>query len=145
MEKPHRTACKYKLVYIALQSLERLGYAVGRPGLDFLKEQRFFPQPPRPDRLWGPHRLLANVYKWVKRPGLEVNHTPPSSVEVKNTRSFTSTPPYVFMAWYLVKQRDNFTLPLTVRPPERVPVQNCISGKLRSAAPENVAGRYKRI
>jgi hypothetical protein len=28
-----------------------------------------------------------------------------SSAEVKNTWSYTSTPPYDFMAWYLVKHR----------------------------------------
>jgi hypothetical protein len=33
----------------------------------------------------------------VKRPGREVDHSPPSSAEVKNTWSYISTPPYVFM------------------------------------------------
>jgi hypothetical protein len=45
----------------------------------------------------------------------------PSSAEVKNAWSYTSTPPYLFMAWYLlstvyifmtwclIKRRDNFT------------------------------------
>jgi hypothetical protein len=32
-----------------------------------------------------------------KRPGREVDHSPPSSVDVKNPRSYTSTPPCVFM------------------------------------------------
>jgi hypothetical protein len=32
-----------------------------------------------------------------------------SSAEVKNTWSYTSTLPYLFMAWYFVKYRDNFT------------------------------------
>jgi hypothetical protein len=35
----------------------------------------------------------------VKRPGREGNHSPPTSAEVKNTWIYTSTPPYVFMAW----------------------------------------------
>jgi hypothetical protein len=39
----------------------------------------------------------------VKRPGLEADHSPPSSVVVKNAWSYTSTPQYVFMAWCLVK------------------------------------------
>jgi hypothetical protein len=34
----------------------------------------------------------------VKRPGCETGHSPPSSAEVKNTWSYTSTPQYVFMA-----------------------------------------------
>jgi hypothetical protein len=45
----------------------------------------------------------------VKRPGREADHSPPSSVEVKNAWSYTSTPQYIFMAWCLVKHRDNFT------------------------------------
>jgi hypothetical protein len=45
----------------------------------------------------------------VKRPGRETDHSPPSSAEVKNAWSYTSTPQYVFMAWCLVKHRNNFT------------------------------------
>jgi hypothetical protein len=42
----------------------------------------------------------------VKRPGGEADHSPPSSVEVRNTWSYTSTFPYAFMTWYVVKHRD---------------------------------------
>jgi hypothetical protein len=49
------------------------------------------------------------LFPAVKRPGREADHSPPSSAEVKNVWRYTSTPPYVFMAWCLVKQRDNFT------------------------------------
>jgi hypothetical protein len=45
----------------------------------------------------------------VKRPGREADHSPPSSSDVKNAWSYTSTPQYCFMAWCLVKHRDNFT------------------------------------
>jgi hypothetical protein len=55
---------------------------------------------------WVPGTLSL----WVKRPGREADHSPPSSAEVKNAWSYTSTLHYVFMAWCLVKQRDNFTL-----------------------------------
>jgi hypothetical protein len=34
----------------------------------------------------------------VKRPGPEVDHSPPTSAEVKKMWIYTSTPPYVFMA-----------------------------------------------
>jgi hypothetical protein len=44
----------------------------------------------------------------VKRPGREADHPPPSSAEVENAWSYTSTPQYVFMVWCLVKHRDNF-------------------------------------
>jgi hypothetical protein len=46
----------------------------------------------------------------VKRPGREAEHSPPSSPEVKNARNNTSTPPYVFIAWYFIKHRNDFTL-----------------------------------
>jgi hypothetical protein len=39
----------------------------------------------------------------VKRPGREADHLPPSSAEVKNALSYTSTLQYVFMTWCLVK------------------------------------------
>jgi hypothetical protein len=39
----------------------------------------------------------------VKRQGREADHSPPSSAEVKNAWSYTSTPVYAFKAWCLVK------------------------------------------
>jgi hypothetical protein len=49
----------------------------------------------------------------VKRLGREADHSPPTSAEVKNAWSYTSTPQYVFMAWYLVKHRDSFAFAVT--------------------------------
>jgi len=51
----------------------------------------------------------------VKRPGREAEHSPPFSVDV-NASSYTSPPPYVFMALYLLKHRDNFILPYFTLP-----------------------------
>jgi hypothetical protein len=36
--------------------------------------------------------VLGDLSLGVKRPGREANHSPPSSVEVKNEWSYTSTP-----------------------------------------------------
>jgi hypothetical protein len=55
-------------------------------------------QPPIP---WVPGALSLGV----KRPGREADHSPPSSAEVKNAWSCTSTPQYVFMAWCLGKHK----------------------------------------
>jgi hypothetical protein len=44
----------------------------------------------------------------VSFPSGEADHSPPSISEVKNACSVTSTPPYVFIAWYLVKQSGHF-------------------------------------
>jgi hypothetical protein len=47
-----------------------------------------------------------------KRPGRETGHSPPSSTEVKNAWPYTSTPQHILVAWFSVKQRDKFILPL---------------------------------
>jgi hypothetical protein len=39
----------------------------------------------------------------VKQPGREAVHSLPSSAEVENAWSYTSTPQYVFMVWYIIK------------------------------------------
>jgi hypothetical protein len=52
---------------------------------------------------WVPGALSPGV----KRQGSEADHSPPSSAEV-NAWSHISTASYVFMAWYLVKLRDDF-------------------------------------
>jgi hypothetical protein len=51
----------------------------------------------------------------VKRPRREADHSPPSRAEFKNTWSYTSTPPYIFMIWCLVKQKDAFNLIMEIR------------------------------
>jgi hypothetical protein len=63
---------------------------------------RIFTSPRHPDRLWGPPNLYplgtGALSPGVKRPGREADHSPPTSVEIKNTWVYTSTPPYAFMA-----------------------------------------------
>jgi len=45
----------------------------------------------------------------VKRPGREADYTPPSSAEIKNECSYTSTQLYVFLMLYLVKVQDKYS------------------------------------
>jgi hypothetical protein len=45
----------------------------------------------------------------IRELGHETGHSLPSSAEVKNVWSYTSIHPYIFMAWFLVKHRDNLT------------------------------------
>jgi hypothetical protein len=52
---------------------------------------------------WVPSALFLGV----KRPGCEADHSP-HVPRLQNEWSYTSTPQYVFMAWCLVKQRDNY-------------------------------------
>jgi hypothetical protein len=50
------------------------------------------------------------LFPWgVKESGREADHSPPSGSEVRNALRYNSNPPYVFMAWCLVKHRDNFS------------------------------------
>jgi hypothetical protein len=42
------------------------------------------------------------AFHGVKRLVREADHSPPSSAEVKNAWSYTSTPQYVFMTLYLL-------------------------------------------
>jgi hypothetical protein len=57
-------------------------------------EKDFSPKPP--GRLWGAPSLQFNGYQnffpGVKRPGLDVDHSPTCIVDIKNDLSYTSTP-----------------------------------------------------
>jgi hypothetical protein len=55
-------------------------------------------EPAQPHIQWAP-----GFFPEVKRPWREVNHTPPSSAEVKNEYSYTSTSPL----WLYGVDREN--------------------------------------
>jgi len=75
----------------------------------FLILYNFHPlEPTQPPIQW----VLQVLSLGVKWPWCEADHSPPSSTKVRNVWSYTSIPPYVFMAWYSVKHRDNFTFTL---------------------------------
>jgi len=57
-----------------------------------------------PDLLEGLPSLLFQWVPGIKRPGLEVNHSPPSSAKVKNEGNHTSTTAVCLNDVY----RDNF-------------------------------------
>jgi hypothetical protein len=65
----------------------------------------------------APGALTPGV-KWTRR---EAEHLPPSSVKIKNARNYTSTVPYVFIAWCLSKHRNNFTSHFDCTSNKRVP------------------------
>jgi len=58
-----------------------------------------------------PSRKMPEMWSWPFTP---------SSVVVKNTWSCTSILPYIFMAWYLFKHRDNFTFTLSLAVSTRI-------------------------
>jgi hypothetical protein len=89
----------------------------GRPGFDSRHKRGpfLFATASRP--VLGPTQPLIQcvpgaLSPGVKRTGREADHSPPSSAEIKNAWSYISPPPHVFMAWHLVKHRNNFTFAL---------------------------------
>jgi hypothetical protein len=71
------------------------------------------PGPTQPPIQWVQGALTPEV----KRLGRDADHSPPSTAEVKNMWSYTSTPQYVFMAWWSVKHESTRTaLPLFFLP-----------------------------
>jgi len=81
----------------------RIGYRLDGPGSNFGNDSRFVSSPKRPYRLWGPHTNQLNLYqrsfRVLKRSERDGDHSPPSSAEVKNEWSYTSTSPIIFMTW----------------------------------------------
>jgi hypothetical protein len=67
-------------------------------GFNFQQRQEIFLSSTVSRLTLGPIQLL----------GHEADDLPPSSAEVKNM-DYTFTPPYIFMAWCLIKQSNNFT------------------------------------
>jgi hypothetical protein len=61
--------------------------------------------PIEPPIQWVPEALSLGV----KRSAREADHSPPSNAEVQECVALYLLPQYVFMAWCLVKHRDNFT------------------------------------
>jgi hypothetical protein len=89
----------------------------GRPWFAYWRRGRSSSLRHRVNKGSGVHKAsypmgTAGYFPRVKRPGREANHSPPSSAEVKSVWPYTSNPPFVFMAWCLVKHRDNFTFTL---------------------------------
>jgi hypothetical protein len=82
----------------------------GRPGITFFFAATSRPnlRPTHPPTQWTSWALSTGV-NW---PGREDDHSSASSAEVENAWSYTSTNQYVFVAWDLVKYRDNFTFTL---------------------------------
>jgi hypothetical protein len=52
-----------------------------------------------------PHILWISV---IMGPEREADSSPPRSTEVKNTWVCTFIPPYVFLSWWLIKQKGEF-------------------------------------
>jgi hypothetical protein len=72
----------------------------------------FLPSSLCPDRLWGPFNLLPNGYHKLF-PGEENGRglklrSPSTSASIENLWNCTYTPPYVFLALYVIKHTENY-------------------------------------
>jgi hypothetical protein len=65
--------------------------------------KRSFSSPKHPDQLWIPPSLLLNDYLGsfleVKQPGHEMDHSPPTSAEIKNEWDYIPIAANAFMVW----------------------------------------------
>jgi hypothetical protein len=50
------------------------------------------------------------LFQGLKRTELENKQLPPFNIDINNGWSFTFTPPYVFVAWRLIKNGISFVL-----------------------------------
>jgi hypothetical protein len=84
-----------------------------RPEFGSRQRQEFFALR---HRLCGLRSLLSNRYRFLSPRGKTAGAwswpLPPPSSELKNAWSYTWPPPRVFMPWYFVTHRDNFTFTL---------------------------------
>jgi hypothetical protein len=103
---------EYSRKYVSLDSSVGIatGYRLEDQGVGVWVGSRIFTSPRRPDRLCDQPSLLSNGYRelfpWkVKRPGLEADHSPPTSAEVTKTWIYTSTLPYA--SWRMLKRMLN--------------------------------------
>jgi hypothetical protein len=99
----------------------------------------FFSLSPCPDRIWGPPSLLFRRYRGVfpwdqNGRGVKLTtylHLVPSS---RMRGAILPLLQYVFMAWCLIKHRDNFNLPNLIRMYHLLQLEKCyftISDKSR--------------
>jgi hypothetical protein len=96
-----RKRCSVSIVTRLRAGRQEFDSREGNEGISFLFVTGSIPPLGRtqPHIQWVPGDLLLGA----KRPGLEPVHLYPSTAEVKNACSYTSTPSYVFIAWYLVR------------------------------------------
>jgi hypothetical protein len=67
------------------------------------RKKKLFSDPKLPEKLWAPKASYSKgVWNYflggAKQPGREADNSPPSSAEVKNEWSYTSSAPYAFVA-----------------------------------------------
>jgi hypothetical protein len=92
-----------------------LGYGLDDQGFEsrqglgiflFTTVSRLALGPTQTPNQWLPGALSLGV----KLPGREADHSPPSTAEIKNSWSYTTTPQHTFMLWSSVKTQGHLYL-----------------------------------
>ena len=90
-------------------------YGLGVPSFEYRQWQDFIVSK-NPDPIWGTPRILFKWYRgsfvMVKQLEREIDHSLPSSAEIKNEWSYTSTPPvplnsFMEWTWRTLKYAEN--------------------------------------
>jgi hypothetical protein len=95
--------CDRRVKYVTMQCRRKCGYLklLHLTLLATLLWQGIVSSPKSPYRLWSTPSFLFSGYRGpspgLKRPGLDVNHSPLSRSEVKNEWSYASTSLYAFI------------------------------------------------
>jgi hypothetical protein len=101
--------CKREEVLEAGEDCIMRGYSLDDRGSIPGRSWEFFSSPPCPDRLWSPPGPLSNRYRGKAAGNLKLTTYLHLAQRLRMRGSITPLPQYVFMAWCLVKHRDNFT------------------------------------
>jgi hypothetical protein len=84
---------------------------VGRSGFNFELGLRFLSSLQPSDWLWDLQasypKVTGECFPEVKLAGREADQSALSNAEIKDIWSYTSTLPYFFVVWCLIKYRDN--------------------------------------
>jgi hypothetical protein len=82
----------------------------------FPASEIFFSFPWRPDQVWFPPVGTGGSFLGVKLPGPEADHSFPSAAEARSTWSYSYTPQYPIIAWFLIIHRHSFSFRLSLLP-----------------------------
>jgi hypothetical protein len=106
------------MINSGLYRKEHTGWMTEESGLDFRHRNRTISSPQLSDQIWASLASHSKGAEGSVLGGKAVEtwswQTPPCSAMFKNIWSCNSTPPYVFTAWHVMKQRSNFTCTFTI-------------------------------
>jgi hypothetical protein len=105
--RSHISEHTYFLIFLCVPLLLLFHPTTAESGFGFLQSGRYsFPHSVQTGS--GATSSMGNrvPFPAIKRPRREADQSPPSGAEVTNVTAVSPLPPYVFMAWCVIKHRD---------------------------------------